>query len=593
MGKNYARTEAHGVPHRRILLTTFLVVGVVCITATESLCDSLTARTIQISAPLSLTPVISHGLPQTYKNPKFFRENVSRMREHHVDYRPVPSPNDPRAFFGPQSAKTLVKPAVHLTFDATGTSVFKDSSVLVLEHLNGVAPADLGYIQHNAVGPVAEPSVATRGDAVLITANWSAFLSTDGGKSFGVLDPYVKFGSPTVGEGFCCDQVATYDPRHDMTVWLLQGVQNTNGNTIRLLVSTGANINQDKWVAYDLDQGLLGQGSWRQVWFDFPDLVVSNDYLYLTMNLFPVDGRPDTLPGFPGSFVARIPLADLAAAHATHLDIVSLDDSFAPRVARGNAGTAYWATHGADTSRLRVFSWPENSLDVNYGSTTVEAWLDPGKPDTGAVSNVGINRTHQRPWLARLDGRITAAWQSNGRVGFAWSASQDPLNGYKQPHVRVAIVDPAHLEARPNQPNIWSDDVAFAYPSVASLPNGEIGIAVAYGGGKRFPSTAVGILVGDQARPSVTWDLITGLVGQNAPKCKQSDGSWTYCGFWGDYTSTVPFRSSSSDEFASWATIGFAALNPVVTNPSKSEEALKMGIAYIHFSHKRVGPQNP
>lgn len=517
------------------------------------------------------------------------------MREHQLDYRPVASPSDSHAFSGPQSRKTAVKPAVHLTFDATGTSVFKDSSVLVLENLNGVADDDLVDIQHNIVGPVAEPSVATRGDVVLITANWSAFLSTDGGKSFSITDPYSRFGSPAIGKGFCCDQVAIYDPHFDMAIWLLQGVQNTSGNTVRLLISTGDNMRQDKWIAYDIDQKLLGQGTWEQVWFDFPDLVASNEHLYLTMNLFPVDGRPkDTLPGFPNSIVARIPLADLAAARATHLDLVTLDDSFAPRVARGITNTAYWATHGADTSKLRVFSWPENSLEVHYGATTVEAWRDPGQAETSAISTVGIDKAHQRPWLTRLDGRITAAWQTNGRVGFAWSASQDPKNisnGYKQPHVRVAIVDPAHLEARPNQPHIWSDDVAFAYPSAAALPNGEIGISVAYGGGKRYPSTAIGVLIGDQTLPNATWDLITGLVGQNAPKCKHDDGSWTYCGYWGDYTSTVPFRSSPSNAFTSWATIGFAALNPV--NRSKPEEALKIGIAYILFSHKGVNPKKP
>lgn len=586
MNPNPARKSQY----TRTLVIALLATSAACGTPTKSFCDELKAHTIQVSAPLTLAPTAPHGVPQTYKNPRFFRENVERMKARQTDYKPVPSPNDSRAFFEPQSAKTAVKPAVHLTFNSTGTSVFKDSSVSVLENLNGMSPDELADIQHNAVGPVAEPSVATNGDAVLITANWSAFLSTDGGKSFNMLDPYVKFGSPAVGNGFCCDQVATYDPRHDMAIWLLQGVQNTDGNTIRILVSTGMNIKQDKWMAYDLNQEILGQGNWKQVWFDFPDLVVSSDYLYLTVNLFPVEGRLDTLAGFPESLVARVPLADLAAAKATHLDLVSLDDSFAPRVARGSTGTAYWATHGSDTSKLRVFSWPESSLDIHYESTTVEAWRDPGQPTTSAVSTVGVDKAHQRPWLARLDGRITAAWQANGRVGFAWSASQDPSNGYKQPHVRIAIVDPAHLKARPNQPNIWSDDVAFAYPSVAALPNGEVGIAVAYGGGKRFPSTAVGTLVGDQNQPDVTWDLITGLVGQNAPKCKNSDGSWTYCGFWGDYTSTVPFRSSNSDAFASWATIGFAALNPV--SQSKPEEALKMGIAYILFSHKRVGPQH-
>ena len=74
--------------------------------------------------------------------------------------------------------------------------------------------------------------------------------------------------------------------------------------------------------------------------------------------------------------------------------------------------------------------------------------------------------------LKRLDGRITAAWQSADQIGFAWSASQ--ANGYTEPHVRVAIFNTKDLKAAPAQPHLWSDQYALAYPAVMPLEDGQI-----------------------------------------------------------------------------------------------------------------------
>jgi hypothetical protein len=42
--------------------------------------------------------------------------------------------------------------------------------------------------------------------------------------------------------------------------------------------------------------------------------------------------------------------------------------------------------------------------------------------------------------------------------------------------------------------HIWNTPYAFAYPSLATAPNGDIGVSVAFGGPSDFASTTVGYL---------------------------------------------------------------------------------------------------
>src|SRR5262249_23226263 len=158
---------------------------------------------------------------------------------------------------------------------------------------------------------------------------------------------------------------------------------------------------------------------------------------------------------FPESIVVRFPLADLVTGKVTTADVIALDESGSPRVAQGITDVAYWATHGSDTSRLRIYSWPEPSKSAQQTIANIDPWVDP---DKNARSTVGPQKM---PWLNRLDGRITAAWAAGDQIGFAWSASQ--ANGYPSPHIRVAILSTQDLKTVKAQPHIWSDQYALAY----------------------------------------------------------------------------------------------------------------------------------
>ena len=85
---------------------------------------------------------------------------------------------------------------------------------------------------------MAEPSVAKNGQYVLATYNWGAAVSTNGGGSFQFVDP--KKALPNDYGGFCCDQLALYEPSRNLWIWVLQYKSDQAGNNaIRLAVAGG------------------------------------------------------------------------------------------------------------------------------------------------------------------------------------------------------------------------------------------------------------------------------------------------------------------------------------------------------------------
>ena len=153
------------------------------------------------------------------------------------------------------------------------------------------------------------------GKNVLVTFNWGAAWSSDGGKTFAQLDPFTIFGSPSIGQGFCCDQVTAFSPGHNLLVWLLQGIQNDAGNTVRILVTRTEDIGPGKppsWKAYDVSPQMVGLSS---TWFDYPDISVTDDSLFVSLNAFTTSEPSD----FTNSAILRLNLAELAEGEGSDL----------------------------------------------------------------------------------------------------------------------------------------------------------------------------------------------------------------------------------------------------------------------------------
>ena len=356
-----------------------------------------------------------------------------------------------------------------------------------------------------AASTVAEPTVASDGKRVLLTGNWFAALSSDGGDKFSLVDPATAFPPSAHGE-FCCDQVALYSPERETFFWLLQYKDSAAGNVYRVAVADRTGFDGEAWKVVDMAPALfkLGEG----LWFDYPDMAVSEDHLFISANVF-------LHKTFQRSIVMRLDLEDLLTDRPVAVEYVleEQDGAGSPRFAQGARGSMRWAAH-SDPATLFVYRWPATELaDVIREEVLVTPWTEPKHGDKQSVGPDGHD------WLGRYDSRITAGWLAQGRLGFAWTAARDET--YPQPHVRMALIDEATSDLVA-EPHIWNDKHAYAYPAVAVGSAGDVAIGLAFGGGAWHPSFAVGFL---RKKEQLAWQLATVARGTAGPKKKT----------WGDY----------------------------------------------------------
>ena len=357
---------------------------------------------------------------------------------------------------------------------------------------------------------VLEMSVAGVNEFMLATGNWFASLSKDGGQSFSFLNPSTAFPSPA-GMPFCCDQVALADPRSGTIYWLLQYIKGSGGNVLRLAVANRTELQDGTWRYYDFTPS--GVGNWSFEWFDFPDLAQTVDHLFITTNMFST--LSDT---FTRSVVMRLSKSSLEGRGAQQFAYFDDTERGSYRCVQGAGATMFAAAHKSPDALLCA-RWDDASATYTTHTVAVPRWKRDGHSSIGPDG---------RDCLKRCDGRITAAWMAQGRVGFGWSAAAD--GNFPQAFVRAALIDPATVRLTATS-NLWNPGHAFAYPSAGLNSAGEMGLGVFYGGSTTDLSFAVGLLDADAGGGS--WKLTPGVYGKFGP----------VQGTWGDYGAVQPFPS--------------------------------------------------
>jgi hypothetical protein len=363
-------------------------------------------------------------------------------------------------------------------------------------------------------GTVGEPSFAATAKTRFVTGNWYATRSGNAGASWQVVDPFSEMASPR--GRFCCDQVVQRVA--GLFVWYLQYEASGGSNIVRIAVSRTAK--PGSWRSWDLAPTDL-TASWRGLWFDYPDLAVSDGHLWLSSNLF------DAGDHWKRAVVVRWPLGDLGQDGTVHRQHWSTTSAGSLKLVAGAGATMWFASSDQPRRRLRLFSWPDATPKVSTWDIPVTAWNDSD------YTSITPGNGH---WLeARCDDRVTAAWRSRGRLGFHWSAGR--MTGRPHPFVRSVVLDEASLHVVA-EPDLWSDSAAWAYPGAAVNRSGRAGLA-AYTGGPTQPALAVGRVVeGDPW----TWDMAVAATSTHAPAT----------GAWGDYLTVRPHPTRR----ASWMAVG-------------------------------------
>ena len=361
--------------------------------------------------------------------------------------------------------------------------------------------------------------MANNGQQIFVTGNSYAIRSLDGASSSDFISPF-NFLPPTDG-GFCCDQTAIYDPSRDIVVWLLQYVQANNTNTLRVAVKRGATLGASDWHWWDFRPAAVNP-QWQGEWFDYNHAALSNNFLYVASNVFRVaDDR------WTRSVVFRLPLDAVASGQGLTYNYFQSTSNFSLQCTLVARSVMYFASHNSDR-QVRLFSWPENTTSVTQTNVNVSPWV---AGDYSAPGPDGNN------WLSRCDPRITGAWVADRVIGLMWSAnnmgSARPL-----PYVRVVRINEDTRRVI-DEPDIWNQQYAYAYPDASPNDRGDVGITLFRGGGPRHP----GHVVGTWNPAASAWTLLATRDGTHGPSDRK----------WGDY---LACRRHSPDGLT-WMAVGF------------------------------------
>lgn len=364
-------------------------------------------------------------------------------------------------------------------------------------------------------GTVCEPSLGASSTKLLVTGNWFASASLDDGATWTLTDPFTCF--PADRGRFCCDQLSEYLVKEGRWVWLLQYEAIAGENILRLAVSKRSA--PQGWHWWDVAPSDLDP-TWTGLWLDYPDLTYSDEHLYVSVNLFDASDR------WHRAVVMRWPRSELTRAASVRRQHWSTTKAGSLRFVHGAADTMWFAATDVSRHRLQLFAWPDDEAGVHEFDRQVSGW--------NATTYTSLGPTGE-PWLARVDDRITGGWRAGGQIGFCWTSG---ANGARpHPFVRAAAFEEASLDLV-GEPDLWSDNGAWAYPATAVNRRGQVGMSVTYGG-PSHPAHAVGVL--DQAEQR--WITALSGVSTHAPRG----------GVWGDYLTCRPHPRRPT----AWRAVGY------------------------------------
>jgi len=364
------------------------------------------------------------------------------------------------------------------------------ASPIILQTPLGNAAGPINFVANNGVGisddTTTEPSGgASGGGVVFLAANFFAAYSLDG-ITFNRLDPTTIF--PDDGVGFGGDQVVQYVPSIDRFIWCFLGTA-CPGTTMRVAWASPADIVNSGGMSWtyivNFSTDIFAPGKI----FDYPDMSVGNNYLYLSWAVSPppCDGDGNNV----ARQVARIPLSHIQAAppagtvgvdYTTSLNDKSVVYS---HLTQNTGNEVFWAGH-PNTSHLRVYSWVEGPNHPASRDIGISGW---------SPSGITSMTTGGQDWFseqAQFVQAVSGATRSGNQLWFAWTAGTD--GNFPQPHVEMVALDRGDNFHKLQQVQIWNPNYAFGFPALASCPcTGEIGLSLFCGGNGNYVDHVVGL----------------------------------------------------------------------------------------------------
>ena len=375
-------------------------------------------------------------------------------------------------------------------------------------------PVSFRTFTNGSVAQVVWPpdmSGAKGGDVVLMSGNLWLKLSVDGGKTFTDLDFTKLFAADATYGGWAGDQVIHYVPAIDCFVLYVQSSAgkgaNSSKSVVKVAIASPADLKKFKGLKpawsrqWDFTSDTFALGN---LWLDFPDISYGDGFLYLNTNLFArsTNSSGKTVDTFSGKLFFELPLKEMQAGTGFSFQFAVLNDQLTFSSPMQNIGdTNYWAAH-VDNATMRIYSskgtasdyqWRERKLGANWPTASNTKKVFPEDNEDNIISAA----PDSGDWISE-DHRILGATRMGSQLWFAWTAASGDGGGggfkFPQPHIQIAKFDVAQDYKFLEQTQIWNANNAFAYPSLTTNSDNEVGISLAWGGGSFYGSHAVGNL---------------------------------------------------------------------------------------------------
>ncbi len=360
-----------------------------------------------------------------------------------------------------------------------------------------------------------EPAVSQNGKYVFYTGNWYAARSTDGGQTFSYIDPFADFTN------FCCDQDTVYDPARNMHLWYRQGSVPSGGGTqneVKLGVSTNGGAT---WCTYTLTPTLVNS-TWTNRWFDYPRMTLTNDYVFITTNLFVTGG------GFDRLVLLRLPLGNLRTCSSAGISHWSTQTGWNWSAVDGSTTTVYLGdTINPAAGTFRIYKIAESGSSLTFVDRTIPAWTATAGNGVCTISG-GTNP------CGKADQRIMTGWLRTGgtgvsELGFMWNVAQG--GGFPMPYIEAAAFTLPAINYD-TRPLIWNGSAAFQYPAAAPDARGSLGLTLTQFTSSSFPTQLIGIDDDLNAGAPPPWEIRTLNSSSAGPDANR----------WGDYARVRPFQ---------------------------------------------------
>jgi hypothetical protein len=371
-----------------------------------------------------------------------------------------------------------------------------------------------------------EPAHSTNGKFVFFTGNWYAARSANGGATYSYIDPTADFAD------FCCDQDVIQDPARNLIIWFRQGLADSFGkNQIKLSVSTNGGVS---FATYTLAPTTIDASLTNQ-WLDYPHMATSNNFLYLTSNIY------NSSDAATGKILIRIPLAQLAAAASINFVYWKEGPGATITPVQGATTTMYLGSALSSAGTFKVYSQAESQNTLTNVTKTIPAFTATSRNGKCLVPN-GRNP------CGRSDTRVTAGWVAKGVIGFFWNVKEG--GGFTYPYINAATFRESDKTVL-GRPYLFNQSFAFHYGAAAPNSRGDIGIACLIAGGNQgYPKFVVGLdddYVG-------AWTLLTAVSSTN----------WGFSGSGGEGAGDYLRVRAHNPASTIWTASGYYGLgNPV------------------------------